>query len=339
MVTIDKRGWYFSDNKRYDEHPQQFESHHFTSVIVGIVIKLILYPSHHCIVLFTIIMSTPLDNQGSQTIDQSVSTHDHDDHHDLDNNVQILTDNNINLAGQSTLEQGYRQDGNDPHSSGNQLLEQAFPNLQEPNLNSDPIDEYPVDTEVIEVEETGPVDDVQDDQSTHPVEIEETATTLEQEDGLGTDQTMTDESPDVPDKEDTGKASRARTRKRPSRAMSGDMDMHPIVPNIAGPSSSAPQQSHIPQQSEDPSTSVPPSYSNKEQLAILRQFYLENPTPSKSEIVELARVTGRPWGKVKEYFRQRRNKLRGVDEAGLDGMDEPDRATSWYIAVIHHVTV
>jgi hypothetical protein len=117
------------------------------------------------------IMSTPLDNHGSPTNDQSISNHDHNDHHDLDNNVQIHTDNNINLADQSTLEQGYRQDGNDPHSSGNQLLEQAFPNLQEPNLSSDSIDEYPVDTEVVEVEETGPVDDVQDDQSTHPVGV------------------------------------------------------------------------------------------------------------------------------------------------------------------------
>jgi hypothetical protein len=75
---------------------------------------------------------------------------------------------------------------------------------------------------------------------------------------------------------------------------------------------------------------TPSKYTNKEQLALLRQFYLENPTPTKAQIIELANTTGRPWSKVKEYFRQRRNKLRGVDEAGLDGMEEPDRATSWY---------
>ena len=284
-------------------------------------------------------MSTPLDDHDSQTNDQSLPTDDHNDHHDSDDNVQIHTDNIINLADQSTLEQGYRQDGNDPHSSGNQLLEQAFPNLQELNPNAESIDEYPVDTEVVEVEQTGPVDDVQDDRSTHPLIGGETATTLGQDDGLGIDHPMTGETSDVPNKEDTGKASRARTRKRPAGTLFSNVDVHPIVPNIAGPSSSGPQRSDTPQQSERPSSSALPTYTNKEQLAMLRQFYLENPTPSKSEIIELARVTGRPWGKVKEYFRQRRNKLRGVDEAGLDGMDEPDRATSWFVAVIHDVTV
>lgn len=77
------------------------------------------------------------------------------------------------------------------------------------------------------------------------------------------------------------------------------------------------------------------TYTNKEQLAILRRFYLENPTPTKSQILELASTTGRHWSKVKEYFRQRRNKLRGVDEASLDGMREPDRATSWYVTGTH----
>jgi hypothetical protein len=288
-----------------------------------VVIKLI--PHHQSI------MSTLIDNHDSDSNDQSILNHDHNDHHDLDDSVHEHSNDNVNLADQTTLEQGYRQDGNDPHSSGNQLLEQAFPNLQEPNLNPESIDEYPVDTEIVEVEQTGPVDDVQDDQSSHPVGVEESQTTLERNDGLGTDHPMADESPDLPIKSFAGKASRLRTRKRPAEVMSGEVEIPPIASSVAGPSSSAVQRSHPPLQSQDPSISVPTTYSNKEQLAILRQFYLENPTPSKSEIVELARATGRPWGKVKEYFRQRRNKLRGVDEAGLDGMDEPDRATSWWV--------
>ena len=92
--------------------------------------------------------------------------------------------------------------------------------------------------------------------------------------------------------------------------------------------SSTPTQQSVAQSSKTTGTSA--KYSNKEQLAILRQFYLENPTPSKSQIIELADITGRHWSKVKEYFRQRRNKLRGLHEAGLDDMEEPDRATSWY---------
>jgi hypothetical protein len=41
----------------------------------------------------------------------------------------------------------------------------------------------------------------------------------------------------------------------------------------------------------------------------------------------LAEKTGRTWRKVREYFRQRRNKGRGMAE--LDGMAEPARATGW----------
>jgi hypothetical protein len=70
-------------------------------------------------------------------------------------------------------------------------------------------------------------------------------------------------------------------------------------------------------------------YNNKQQLSLLRQYYANNPTPSSAECAELSRVTGRPVGKVKEYFRQRRNKLRGIDGSALDEMEEPGRAISW----------
>lgn len=67
---------------------------------------------------------------------------------------------------------------------------------------------------------------------------------------------------------------------------------------------------------------------NSEQLAILRDAYARNPNPGKRELEALAERTGRPWNKIREYFRQRRNKLRGLVD--LEHMEEPGRATGWY---------
>jgi hypothetical protein len=67
--------------------------------------------------------------------------------------------------------------------------------------------------------------------------------------------------------------------------------------------------------------------SNGQQLAVLRECYARNPNPSKREYELMAEKTGRPWNKIREYFRQRRNKLRGL--ADLEGMEEPGRATGW----------
>ncbi|CAK9780679.1 hypothetical protein CC85DRAFT_287968 [Cutaneotrichosporon oleaginosum] len=67
--------------------------------------------------------------------------------------------------------------------------------------------------------------------------------------------------------------------------------------------------------------------SNSQQLLVLREFYARNPNPSKRELEMLAERTGRPWNKIREYFRQRRNKLRGLSD--LEAMEEPGRASSW----------
>ena len=67
--------------------------------------------------------------------------------------------------------------------------------------------------------------------------------------------------------------------------------------------------------------------SNADQLAILRAAYARNPNPGKKELEALAERTGRPWNKIREYFRQRRNKLRGLVDLGA--MEEPGRATGW----------
>ncbi|WVR04378.1 hypothetical protein IAU60_001380 [Kwoniella sp. DSM 27419] len=75
--------------------------------------------------------------------------------------------------------------------------------------------------------------------------------------------------------------------------------------------------------------SQPPvsNLSSTEQIAILREAYAKNPNPSKRELEALAIRTGRPWNKIREYFRQRRNKLRGLDD--LENMVEPGRASGW----------
>lgn len=70
-----------------------------------------------------------------------------------------------------------------------------------------------------------------------------------------------------------------------------------------------------------------PPMGNNEQLVILREFYSRNPNPSRKEYDMLAEKTGRPWNKIREYFRQRRNKLRGLGD--LERMEEPGRASGW----------
>lgn len=67
--------------------------------------------------------------------------------------------------------------------------------------------------------------------------------------------------------------------------------------------------------------------SNSEQLVILRESYARNPNPDRKELDRLAERTGRPWNKIREYFRQRRNKLRGLRD--LERMEEPGRASGW----------
>lgn len=87
-------------------------------------------------------------------------------------------------------------------------------------------------------------------------------------------------------------------------------------------------RSTLPFQFGPPHRQAPDSpLSNSQQLAILREFYARNPTPSKRDFEILAEKTGRPWTKIREYFRQRRNKMRGLSD--LEGMEEPGRASSW----------
>jgi hypothetical protein len=61
---------------------------------------------------------------------------------------------------------------------------------------------------------------------------------------------------------------------------------------------------------------------------LLREFYTKNPNPDRRDLEFLAERTGRPYVKVREYFRQRRNKLRGLGE--LESKEEPGRASGWY---------
>lgn len=67
--------------------------------------------------------------------------------------------------------------------------------------------------------------------------------------------------------------------------------------------------------------------SNNEQLIILREAYARNPNPARRELEILAERTGRPWNKIREYYRQRRNKMRGLEN--LESMEEPGRASGW----------
>ncbi|ODN96453.1 hypothetical protein L198_04167 [Cryptococcus wingfieldii CBS 7118] len=69
--------------------------------------------------------------------------------------------------------------------------------------------------------------------------------------------------------------------------------------------------------------------SANDQIAILRESYARNPNPGKQELERLAARTERPWNKIREYFRQRRNKLRGLE--ALETMIEPGRAQGWLL--------
>lgn len=91
------------------------------------------------------------------------------------------------------------------------------------------------------------------------------------------------------------------------------LNLTPTPVPVSGPYRQAPN-SHI---------------SNKAQLDLLRASYARNPFPTKAELKELERETGRPWIKIREYFRQRRNKMRGLAE--MEGMEEPGRAMSWSV--------
>jgi hypothetical protein len=92
-----------------------------------------------------------------------------------------------------------------------------------------------------------------------------------------------------------------------------------------------PTENHLPLHA--PSTSAPmhnrfkPLTTSADQIRLLRDFYARNPEPSRRDLEVLAERTGRPYNKVREYFRQRRNKLRGLGE--LENMEEPGRASGW----------
>ena len=101
--------------------------------------------------------------------------------------------------------------------------------------------------------------------------------------------------------------------------------------------SEEPQHTHIPQH-QPPSSSTlshhrfKPLTTSSEQIRLLRDFYARNPNPSRRDLEVLAERTGRPYNKVREYFRQRRNKLRGLDE--LENMEEPGRASGWRVIFV-----
>lgn len=70
-----------------------------------------------------------------------------------------------------------------------------------------------------------------------------------------------------------------------------------------------------------------------EQIKILRDAFLVNPLPNRRELQELAEKTGRDYVKVREYFRQRRNKGRGIEM--LEELEEPARAAGWYVLLLN----
>ncbi|EIW68615.1 hypothetical protein TREMEDRAFT_63083 [Tremella mesenterica DSM 1558] len=102
-----------------------------------------------------------------------------------------------------------------------------------------------------------------------------------------------------------------------SAAVAASSDQH-----HHGPSTSSSRFIYTPH-----TVGVGSNLSNSEQIAILREHYSRNPNPGKRELEMLAEKTGRPWNRIREYFRQRRNKLRGLDT--MEEMEEPGRATGW----------
>ncbi|KAK8846696.1 hypothetical protein IAR55_005783 [Kwoniella newhampshirensis] len=111
---------------------------------------------------------------------------------------------------------------------------------------------------------------------------------------------------------------------------------HPRQPTFPRPRSSLPYSTTAATSSSSPLANrlhthtqphtIAPLTPN-EQISVLREAYARNPNPGKKELEQLAEKTGRPWNKIREYFRQRRNKLRGLED--LEGMEEPGRASGW----------
>lgn len=140
---------------------------------------------------------------------------------------------------------------------------------------------------------------------------------------------------------------RARPDSESSGALPGSLPSHPSHSHGSVPSHASSPGERLPQPGQGPPP--PPAYqrgrvpafqfgpphrqapdsplTNAQQLIVLREFYARNPNPGRKDLEMLAERTGRPWNKIREYFRQRRNKLRGL--ADLEGMDEPGRATGW----------
>lgn len=87
----------------------------------------------------------------------------------------------------------------------------------------------------------------------------------------------------------------------------------------------------IPQPQPQPQPPYPPMTS-LEQIHLLQSVYTEYPNPDKRGLEDLAARTGRPCDKVKEYFRQRRTKLRGFGD--LETKEEPRRASGLYITML-----
>ncbi|WVQ68909.1 uncharacterized protein L199_007118 [Kwoniella botswanensis] len=108
---------------------------------------------------------------------------------------------------------------------------------------------------------------------------------------------------------------------------------HPRQPTfpksrLSSVSTSSPQYTHgLPISRSSKQKSITPKLTPNEQIAILREAYAKNPNPGKKQLEYLAEKTGRPWNKIREYFRQRRNKLRGLED--LENMQEPGRASGW----------
>lgn len=120
------------------------------------------------------------------------------------------------------------------------------------------------------------------------------------------------------------------------------------IPATATSSSPTPTSSHLPAPPPPPPPPRRPSkiplssfYSptpqdrhsapipHAEQITILRDAFARNPIPDKKEMDILAEKTGRSYIKVREYFRQRRNKGKLGSGGDYEGLEEPARAVGW----------
>lgn len=107
----------------------------------------------------------------------------------------------------------------------------------------------------------------------------------------------------------------------------GDSSIDPTLDDIPADQHQQSYRKHITPTTSSLAYRPVETLSNNEQLIILREAYSRNPNPGRRELEQLAEKTGRPWNKIREYYRQRRNKMRGLDN--LEGMEEPGRATGW----------